>query len=232
MAPSGESTDDVRYDIALTRQEMTVTLEELGRELAARKEALKARTVDRLDVAAYAREHPMIALAVALGAGALLAGTGADEKAAGAVARGAKAAPGKVADAARAVPGKVAEAAKAAPGLVAGAAARALHLKGGDDRDAAGSPTVTAAREVEREEGLLAGGVSGLLRKALSPVLDEMERAARELCDDLARGSRPAHRVAFDAGADVPRDVVPPSTYGLAESASTGRPPRTVSPGA
>jgi hypothetical protein len=221
MAPSGESTDDVRYDIALTRQEMTVTLEELGQELAERKAALKARTVDRLDVAAFAREHPMVALAVALGAGALLAGTGADEKAAGAVARGAKAAPGKLA-----------EAAKAVPGAVAGAATRALHLKDGDAGEAPGAPTVTAAREVERDEGLIAGGLSGLLRKALAPVLDEMERAARQLGEDLAGGSRPAHRVAFDAGADVPRDVVPPSTYGLAESASTGRPPRVASPGA
>ena len=245
MAPAPEGTDDVRYDIALTRQRMTVTLEELSREMQARKAEARAKTVGRVED--FVQEHPLVTAAIAFGAGVLLAGTGADEKAAKGVVKGAKATPAALAGAAKAVPGAAKSLAVKVKDRVSGNGAdaeksdstvtasgsHALHLTATDGTAPLGEPTVTHARAVASDGTLdrVAGGLSGLLRKALSPVLDEMERAARELSADLARGSRPpasraVPHLAFDAGTDVPRDgAVPPSTYGLAESASTGRPP-------
>lgn len=240
MAPAPESTDDVRYDIALTRQEMTVTLEELSREVAARKAAVRERTVGRVED--FVHEHPLVTAAIALGAGVLLAGTGADEKAAKGVVKGAKAAPGALAGAVKAVPGAAMSLAGKVRDRVSGDGAKDDHAS------SLGEPTVTHARSADSgasSGGIgdrISGGVSTLLRKALAPVLDEMERAARDVCAELARGSRspllgvqaasssgraassmgsnaaanvsepPAQRAPFDAGADVPRDGA--SVYG------------------
>jgi len=67
----GETTADVRRDIALTRERMSRTLNELE---------------NRLNIVQTVREHPWPALAVAVGAGVLLGGSGADVKAAAATA--------------------------------------------------------------------------------------------------------------------------------------------------
>ncbi|HET7585066.1 MAG TPA: DUF3618 domain-containing protein [Gemmatimonadaceae bacterium] len=64
-----ETTADVRRDIELTRERMADTLAELER---------------KVNVLQIVRDHPWPALALAAGAGALLARSGADAKAAAA----------------------------------------------------------------------------------------------------------------------------------------------------
>ena len=71
----GETTADVRRDIELTRERMSSTLNELEQ---------------KLNVVQIVREHPWPALAVAVGAGVLLSGSGADIKAAAATASATK----------------------------------------------------------------------------------------------------------------------------------------------
>jgi len=64
-----ETTADVRRDIELTRERMSSTIEELEK---------------KLNVTQMVRDHPWPALAIAVGAGALLSGSRADVKAAAA----------------------------------------------------------------------------------------------------------------------------------------------------
>jgi uncharacterized protein DUF3618 len=65
----GETTADVRRDIEMTRERMSGTLAELER---------------KLDVAEIVRDHPWASLALAIGAGFLLADSNRDIKAAAA----------------------------------------------------------------------------------------------------------------------------------------------------
>lgn len=65
----GETTADVRRDIEMTRERMSGTLAELER---------------KLDVASIVRDHPWASLALAIGAGFLLADSNRDIKAAAA----------------------------------------------------------------------------------------------------------------------------------------------------
>jgi len=76
-----ETTADVRRDIALTRERMSTTLNELER---------------KLNVTEVVRDHPWPALALAVGAGVLLSGSGADVKAAAATATATRGASGKI----------------------------------------------------------------------------------------------------------------------------------------
>jgi hypothetical protein len=76
-----ETTADVRRDIELTRERISDTLAELEH---------------RLNVMRTARQHPWAALAVAAGAGFLLAGSRADVKAAAATATAAGGMGGKL----------------------------------------------------------------------------------------------------------------------------------------
>ena len=92
-----ETSIDVQRDIALTRERMSETIAELDARISSRVAVVK----ERLDLKQWAQEHPWPALAIALGVGVLLAGTGADAKAARATVRAAKAAPGTTADLAR-----------------------------------------------------------------------------------------------------------------------------------
>lgn len=64
-----ETTADVRRDIALTRERMSSTLAELEQ---------------KLNLTQMVRDNPWSALAIAVGAGVLLSGSGADVKAAAA----------------------------------------------------------------------------------------------------------------------------------------------------
>jgi hypothetical protein len=92
-----ERTANVQRDIALTRERMSETIAELDARISDRVATVK----ERLDVMQLAQEHPWPALAVALGLGVLLAGTGADVKAARATLRAAKGAPSATTDLAR-----------------------------------------------------------------------------------------------------------------------------------
>ncbi|HVX41440.1 MAG TPA: DUF3618 domain-containing protein [Gemmatimonadaceae bacterium] len=76
-----ETTADVRRDIELTRERMSSTLDELER---------------KLNVMEIVREHPWPALALAIGAGVLLSGSGADVKAAAATVTATKGASSKL----------------------------------------------------------------------------------------------------------------------------------------
>jgi hypothetical protein len=76
-----ETTADVRRDIELTRERMSSTLTELEQ---------------KLNVMEIVRDHPWPALALAVGAGVLLSGSGADVKAAAATAAATKGASSKI----------------------------------------------------------------------------------------------------------------------------------------
>jgi len=80
----GETTADVRRDIALTRERMSSTLDELER---------------KLNVTQMVRENPWPALALAVGAGFALSSSGADAKAAVATLGATKGASSKVGEA-------------------------------------------------------------------------------------------------------------------------------------
>jgi hypothetical protein len=79
-----ETTADVRRDIELTRERLSSTLDELEQ---------------KLNVAQVVRDHPWPALALAVGAGVLLSGSGADMKAAAATVGATKGASSKLAEA-------------------------------------------------------------------------------------------------------------------------------------
>jgi hypothetical protein len=79
-----ETTADVRRDIELTRERLSGTLDELEQ---------------KLNVAEMVRDHPWPALALAVGAGILLSGSGADMKAAAATVGATKGASNKLAGA-------------------------------------------------------------------------------------------------------------------------------------
>jgi hypothetical protein len=88
-----ERTLDVQRDMALTRERMSETIDELEARISERISVVK----ERLDLKQLVEDHPWPALAVALGLGVLLAGTAADARSA----RAAKGAPGATADLAR-----------------------------------------------------------------------------------------------------------------------------------
>lgn len=92
-----ETITEVQRDIALTRERMSETIAELDARISGRMAVIK----ERLDLRQLVEDHPWPALAVALGLGVLLGGTGADTKAAQATVRAAKGAPGATANLAR-----------------------------------------------------------------------------------------------------------------------------------
>ena len=79
-----ETTADVRRDIELTRERLSTTLDELEQ---------------KLNGVQIVRDHPWPALALAVGAGVLLSGSGADMKAAAATVGATKGASSKLAGA-------------------------------------------------------------------------------------------------------------------------------------
>jgi uncharacterized protein DUF3618 len=80
----GETAADVRREIEVTRERMSSTLAELER---------------KLNVAEIVRDHPWASLALAVGAGVLLAGSDRDVKAAAATVAATKGASSKVGEA-------------------------------------------------------------------------------------------------------------------------------------
>lgn len=76
-----ETTADVRRDIELTRERMSDTLAQLEQ---------------KMNLMQIVKDHPWPALAIALGAGVLLAGSGSDVKAAGATVAATKGASNKI----------------------------------------------------------------------------------------------------------------------------------------
>jgi hypothetical protein len=151
-----ERTVDVQHDIALTRERMSETIAELDARISSRVAVVK----ERLDLKQLVEDHPWPALAVALGLGVLLAGTGADAKAARATVRAAKGAPGATADLAR-------RGFEAAKGVV--------------NRDENGRREV----EAEPERTALADRVRSTITRAIG--VDELVAQMRDAAAELVR---------------------------------------------
>jgi hypothetical protein len=166
-----ERTSDVQRDIALTRERMSETIAELDAQISDRVATVK----ERLDVMHVVQQHPWPALAVAVGLGVLLAGTGADAKAARAAVRAAKGAPRATADLAR-------------RGL--DAAKGVMHRNG----DGEGQTDV----EVVQEPGL-ADRVRSTITRAIG--IDELMSQMRDAAAELSRpASYAGQRVPTNTG--------------------------------
>ena len=81
-----ESIDDVRRELEHTRARLSNTVDELADRITHPVDVVR----ERLDVGRAAREHPWMALGIALGAGVLLGMTGTDARAARATAGAAR----------------------------------------------------------------------------------------------------------------------------------------------
>ena len=164
-----EATREVQRDIALTRERMSETIAALDARITDKV----AVVTEKLDLAEVARDHPWPALAVAFGLGLLLAGTGADTKAARATARAAKRTPGATLDLAR-------RGAHAAVGVVR--------------RDDKGHADSTGP-----EEPGLADRVRQTITRAIG--VDELLGQMRTAAEELARpASYAGHRVPTNTG--------------------------------
>jgi hypothetical protein len=152
-----DRTAEVQRDIAQTRERMSETIAELDTQIARRVATVK----DKLDVMQLVQEHPWPALAIAVGLGVLLGGTGADAKAARATIRAAKAAPGTTADLAS-------RGLDAAKGLI------------GRDGDGDGH----AEAVVERQPGI-GDRLSGTITRAIG--IDELMNQMRDAAAELSR---------------------------------------------
>ena len=82
-----ESTSDIRQEMAATRDRMSRDIDQLESRASEKVQAVK----QRLDLGQLVRDHPWPALGAAVALGALVGGSGADEKAAVATVAGAKA---------------------------------------------------------------------------------------------------------------------------------------------
>jgi hypothetical protein len=103
-----------RHDVHHTREQLSYTIDELEQRLTAPVRAVR----ERLDVGQAVQQHPWIAVAAALGAGALVATTGADRRAATVVAEKARQGGAAGVRAAREVPSRGREAIAGAVGAL------------------------------------------------------------------------------------------------------------------
>ena len=159
-----ETMDDVQRDIALTRERMSETIAQLDARISDRVATVK----QKLDVAQLVQEHPWPALVAAVGVGLLLAGTGADAKAARATVTAAKRAPGTTADLAR-----------------RGWDAAASKLRGDD-------PGVDATADLEQGEPGLVDRLRETITRATG--VDELIGQMRTAAEELARPASYAGR--------------------------------------
>lgn len=161
-----ESTADVRHEMDVTRARMSLAVDELEARLAENVDAVKAK----LDVMRLVRDHPWIALGAAVGAGALLAGTGAD-----------RAAAEKGAEAARRGARATADATK--QGAQAAVAAVRSRFGGGEEEPASSDGSASGERGGRSGVGRLVDRAATALGSTLGfdHLLDDMRRAAGEL---------------------------------------------------
>ena len=178
MGETPEGVAELKHDVARER----VRIQRDVDEIAARVREQRAAIASKVDVGEYAREHPWVALGIAAAAGILLAGTGADAKAAKATARAAKSGGRKSLDLAKGAPA-------ATRGLVS-------KVKGrGGDADVAVQPTdATRARR----------GLGGHLREEVEAFIVDLRTEAQ----NFAAGGRGTAVGTFGAAspfADVQR---------------------------
>jgi hypothetical protein len=177
-----ETTADVQRDIAATRERISETIAELDARITERVTVVK----ERLDVMQLVEDHPWPALAVAVGIGVLLAGTGADAKAARATVRAAKAAPGATTDLAR-------RGLQAAKGVVRRDGDREIEVEDASEQE--------SHQAIEGERNGLTDHVRSTITRVtgVDELLGQMRDAAAEL-------ARPASYV----GQNVPRNTGQP----------------------
>ena len=165
-----DSISSVRHDIAQTRERMTETIDEIDIEISERVTAAK-RKVDLMRVA---REHPWPALGAALALGALIGGSGADEKAAAATATAAKRAARATSDGTKHLVEKVKSRRNASES----------DRRSISDHDTSDSGPGLSERLFSAATAPLAG--------VIDRVLDEMRAASRDLGARMARSGRTA----------------------------------------
>lgn len=166
------TVDDVRYDLAMTRARMAATLEALDQRLDEGKSAVSQKVNhvrQALGVRDFAREHPWMAIGAAMAVGMLVAGSGADRRAASAISDTARAVPGAAMGAGNAIAGKVKE-----------------LRGGGDDAEASG---VEAA---EAQEPGFFDRIAGRIGEALQldRFVAELAEASRSFTPSAATSSQ------------------------------------------
>ena len=157
-----ESTSEIRQEMAETRDRMSRDIDQLEAAAAEKVRAVK----QRLDIGQLVRDHPWPALGAAVVLGALVGGSGADEKAAVATVAGAKAA------------------ASASRDAVSGVVEK-LHSSDDAEPEAL---TVEPPKPGLGER--LFDGLGAIVARALDGVIEDMRHASRDWGARMAGQSR------------------------------------------
>lgn len=191
------SISNARREVVRARERMTETIDEIDTGISERVTSAK----HKLNVIRFVREHPWSSLGVAVTIGALIGGSGADEKAATAAAAGAKRAARGTADSAKNLAAKV--------------KSRARSANEQDSARARSSESYSSPGLGDR----LAAAASAPIGRAIDRLLDEMRVASRDLGERLARSGRstrtPSSVTVTTVEAVVasrPRTTAPPAT--------------------
>ena len=181
-----EKIEDVRREIDATREQMAATAAEIESRIHGKLDAVK----QKLDVADHVRAHPWPALAIALIAGAAVAASGADRKAAAATTRVAKRAP-------RATVNAVKATATGAAHLAGSAVSR---IRGRDDE-----------HDYHRDDE---DGFFGRLKAKFSEQARELGEHLGRAADDLVKSSASRRGTADDlAKSAAPRRIPADDSY-------------------
>jgi hypothetical protein len=158
-----ESIQEVRSEMAATRDRMANDIDEIKAKATERVNAAK----ERVNVMRIVREHPWPALGAAVVLGAAIGGSGADAKLAAATAAGAK---------------NAARASKDA----ATSAIEKFHSRDDEPSERFGEPDVSKPGLSDRVSVMLAS----LAMRGLDRLLDEMRSASRQWGTRVARSTR------------------------------------------
>jgi len=194
LAPRPETAADIRLEMDATRQRLSDAVAELDARVHDGVEQVKGPVVAlrerasgvaaRVDVAGFIREKPLAAAAIALGAGLLLAATGADRAAASGTAAGARGA---------------GRAAKGAARSAREAARRKLDERRDERAAEAAAEQAYGGLSPEDERARPAAGAPGLARRLgarleaqLAEAIESMRESAARLTDGVvaARAAR------------------------------------------
>ena len=166
-----EKPADVRREIGATRDQMAATAAEIELRIHGKVDAVK----QKLDVADHVRAYPWPSLAIALIAGAAVAASGSDRKAAAATTRAAKRAPRATVNAAKAT----------ATGAAHLAGSAVHRLRGGHDEHDS---------DHDRDDGLF-GRMKARFAEQARELGEHLGRAA----EDLVKSSVPRRGITDDS---------------------------------
>ena len=172
-----QETEEIVRDMDATRARMARDIDQLEARADEKLRAVK----QRLDVGQLVRDHPWPALGAAVVLGAIVGGSGADEKAAAATVAGAKAAASATKNAAQ-------------------GAMEKLHSS-----DDAESDTLTVEPPKPGLGERLFDAFGAMVARGLDGVVEDMRHASRDWGARMASSSRPAERVT------VAEPIVPPA---------------------